>query len=119
MKRPTYAELTAERDRLSRDTSLLSIALNCVMREKPLATEIVRFGRQKYTLRLYGADRGEGGIVTWTHSIRGQKIYTLARYLEDCDREFQHACTEEGLALRAAINRLFVARNNALQPVAA
>jgi hypothetical protein len=110
MKKPTYDELHAERDRLARSEGLLSVALNVLIRGKAEATEQVSHDGGRTKLQLFGASRADGGIVIETYYHPGQASHSAAYYLDDLARVPGHL-SEGGLKYASAVERLTLARN--------
>lgn len=109
MKRISYADLSAELQRVQRSESMLSVVLNLVLNGKPDATERVTVqSGESYTLKLYGAKRADGGTVLVTFKCKGQSPHTAAYLLDD-----MHArpVGTQDLAIACAVDRLTIARN--------
>lgn len=111
MKKPTYDELHAERDRLARSEGLLSLALNLVLQGKRAeATEQASHEGGRWRLQLFGAARADGGIVIETYFHPGQAPHSAAYYLDDLAR-VPGPLSEGGLKYARAVERLTVVRN--------
>ena len=113
MRRPTHAELTAEVALLQRSESLLSVALNLIVNNRPNATERVRIAAgEYYTFKLYGARRADGGMILETFHCKGQQPHSAVRYLDDM-LSIANSITQD-LRIRCALERLGIARNRLL-----
>ena len=110
MKKPTYEELLAERDRLTKSEGVLSIAVNLLVQGKAEATEQVSHDCGRWRLSLFGAARADGGIVIETYYHPGQAPHSAAYYLDDLARVPGHL-SEGGLKYASAVERLTMARN--------
>lgn len=111
MKKPTYDELHAERDRLAQSEGLLSLALNLLLQgRKAEATEQASHDGGRWRLQLFGAARADGGIVIETYFHPGQAPHSAAYYLDDLAR-VPGPLSEGGLKYANAVERLTVARN--------
>lgn len=118
MKRLTYAELEAEKERLSKDAGLYFLALTLSFRQKPDAVANARAEGIRFTFKLWGSTRADGGIVTETQALKGQLPLTTAHYLEDLQRSTAyHGIGNESPAVqarRSAMYSLLEARNKLL-----
>jgi len=77
-----------EIERLKRELTLNQIALQCVKTEKPEAVERVRErSAGRYTLALYRAENGDGGILVREFRHRGQRPSVSAHWFEEQWRE--------------------------------
>jgi hypothetical protein len=93
--------------------TLTRIALQCVMHERPDATERQREpdGPARYTYRLYRADSPCGGILIVTFRHPGQRPSSTAHYFEDYRsmpslQPFERiACGRLTIARTAAVER--------------
>lgn len=110
MKKPTYEEVLAERDRLTKSEGVLSIAINLLVQGKADATEQVSHDDGRWRLSLFGAARADGGIVIETYYHPGQAPHSAAYYLDDLARVPGHL-SEGGLKYASAVERLTMARN--------
>lgn len=109
-KKPTYAELDAERARLAKSEGLLGIALNLTLHGKPDATEQCSHEGDRWKLQLYGARRADGGLVVETFYHPGQSPHSAVHYLEDLTR-IPARVSEGGMKYTEALSRLRATRD--------
>ena len=109
-KKPTYAELDAERSRLATSEGLLTVALNLTLHGKPDATEQCSHEGDRWKLQLYGARRADGGLVVETFYHPGQSPHSAVHYLEDLTR-IPARLSEGGMKYTEALSRLRSARD--------
>ncbi len=104
-KKLTYAELDAERARLSKSEGLLGIALNLALHGKPDATEQCSHEGDRWKLQLYGARRADGGFVVETFYHPGQSPHSAVHYLDDLTR-IPARLSDGGMKYTEALSRL-------------
>ena len=109
-KKPTYAELDAERSRLATSEGLLTVALNLTLHGKPDATEQCSHEGDRWKLQLYGARRADGGLVVETFYHPGQSPHSAVHYLEDLTR-IPGRFSEGGMKYTEALSRLRATRD--------
>jgi len=111
VKKPTKTELEAECDRLREENTILSHAMDFLLRcVRPNAIETVREkDGGKYVYQAFEVTALHGGILLVTFYYPGQRPSTTAYYLERHMREsgilhrdhLEHRCAIERLQVKA------------------
>jgi len=111
--RTSKADLERGYHELTRTNTVLIIALQCVLHEKPDAVERWHSRGDRYEARLYHATGVHGGIVvvTFCSGRDKQPPHTVAYYLEDWHADARRFVTESNVEEACAADRLWAARN--------
>src|SRR6266545_2437454 len=107
VKKPTKTELEAECDRLREENTILSHAMDFLLRcVRPNAIETVREkDGGKYVYQAFEVTAPHGGILLVTFYYPGQHPHTAAYYLEDHIRD-SRILYHDHLEQRCAVERL-------------
>ena len=120
-RKPTAAELREENTRQRDEISTLAMALTLAVGTDPDAAEAFSVGeageRERYTLKLYGATRADGGTVVQVRTWRGCKLpevnaYRLDDLREHATRNAALLCSDFNVSRRDALDRLVIVRND-------
>lgn len=123
-RKPTAAELRDENARQRDEIGTLSLALMMVVGSDPAGA--VSFGvgdageRERYTLKLYGATRADGGTIVQVRTGGGARLPDVNAYrLEDlrvhAARSAALLPSDFNIKRRDALDQLYVLRNDLLR----
>lgn len=120
-RKPTAVELREENARQRDEISTLAMALAFVVGRDPDGAVSFSVGeageRERYTLKLYGATRADGGTVVQVRTYRGATLPGVNAYrLEALWVSARYAainhCSDFNAAHREALDKLYLLRND-------